>query len=150
SVTIPHKEAAANMATIKTPAVSMTRAANTLVRNEQGFIAYNTDFQAVLDSLLAHLPRAAEGMPPTTLHSKAALILGAGGVARAVAWALQREGSLVTISNRTTERARKLAEEVGCRYIDWEAGPAVTADLVMNCTSVGMHPNLDESPLHPS
>ena len=89
-------------------------------------------------------------MPPTTLHSKAALILGAGGVARAVAWALQREGSLVTISNRTTERARKLAEEVGCRYIDWEARHSVTCDLVMNCTSVGMHPNLDESPLHPS
>ncbi len=150
SVTIPHKEAAAGLATIKTPAVSMTRAANTLVRGEDGFTAHNTDYQAVLDSLLAHLPPAAEGMPPATLHSKAALVLGAGGVARAVAWALQREGALVTISNRTTERARKLAEEVGCRYIDWEARHSVTCELVINGTSVGMHPNLDESPLHPS
>src|SRR5262249_60234803 len=41
-------------------------------------------------------------------------------------------------------------DEVCCRYIDWEARPSVTCDLVINCPSVGMHPNLDESPLHPS
>jgi 3-dehydroquinate dehydratase/shikimate dehydrogenase len=150
SLTIPHKEAAATLASQKTPAVSMTRAANTLVRDANGFTAHNTDYQAVLDSLLAHLPPAAEGMPPNTLHSKAVLILGAGGVARSVAWAMHREGALVTIANRTMERARRLAEEVGCRYIDWEARHSVTCELVINCTSAGMQPNLDESPLHPS
>jgi 3-dehydroquinate dehydratase/shikimate dehydrogenase len=71
-------------------------------------------------------------------------------VARAVAHALHREGALVTVSNRTPERAQALAHEVGCRHVEWNARHGVLCDLVVNCTSVGMHPNLDESPLHPS
>ena len=78
------------------------------------------------------------------------LILGAGGVARAVAHALHREGALVTITNRTASAPQKLAEEVGCRHVDWAARHSVLCDIVINCTSVGMHPNVDESPLHPS
>src|SRR5437588_4754605 len=87
SVTIPHKENAASLAGEKDPAVALTQAANTLVRGEEGFIACNTDFQAVRDSLLANL--SAEGLP-ATLQSRTALLLGAGGAARAVAHALQR------------------------------------------------------------
>jgi 3-dehydroquinate dehydratase/shikimate dehydrogenase len=149
SVTIPHKETAAQLATHKTLPVSLTRAANTLVRGADGFTAYNTDYQAVLDSLLAHLPPTSDGTPPS-LHSRAVLVVGAGGVGRAVAAALQREGALVAIANRTQERAQRLAEELGCRAVDWEARHNVVCEIVVNCTSVGMHPNVDESPLHPS
>ena len=77
-------------------------------------------------------------------------MLGAGGVARAVAHALHRDGALVTITNRTPERGQKLAEEVGCRNIDWAARHSVICDMLVNCTSVGMHPNVDETPVHPS
>jgi 3-dehydroquinate dehydratase/shikimate dehydrogenase len=165
SVTIPHKETAAALAKNQDPAVAQTQAANTLVRGADGFTAYNTDYQGVLDSLLAHLPSVQHAArfpddpvparPPdgqeATLHSKAVLILGAGGIARAVAHALFRQGALLTVSARTDDRARKLAEEVGCRQVDWAARHSVTpCDLVINGTPVGMHPNLDESPLHPS
>jgi 3-dehydroquinate dehydratase / shikimate dehydrogenase len=149
SVTIPHKEAAAELPAQKDPAVVLTHAANTVVRGEAGFATYNTDYEGVLDALRANLPLAQDG-GPTTLHSKTVLLLGAGGVARAVAYGLHREGALVTIANRTPERAHRLAEDVGCRTIDWAGRHSVLADLLVNCTSVGMHPNVDESPIHPS
>jgi 3-dehydroquinate dehydratase/shikimate dehydrogenase len=147
SVTIPHKEAVSNLAREKDEAVQLIHAANTLVRGQEGFIAYNTDFQAVRDSLRAHL--SVDGLP-ATLDSRTVLILGAGGVARAVAYALQRAGAGVAIANRTYDRAVKLAEEVGCRAVDWAARHNVVCDTLINCTSVGMHPNVDESPIHPS
>jgi 3-dehydroquinate dehydratase/shikimate dehydrogenase len=149
SVTIPHKEAAAAAATQRDPSVSLTQAANTLVRLGGGFAAYNTDFSAAIESLLAHLPQQADGAPPT-LHSRVALVLGAGGAARAVAHALHREGAMVSIANRNYERAQDLAEEIGCRSIDWAARHSVMCDTLINCTSVGMHPNVDESPVHHS
>jgi 3-dehydroquinate dehydratase/shikimate dehydrogenase len=149
SVTIPHKETAATLVQRKDPAVLLTQAANTLLRGGDGFQAYNTDFQAAISGLLANLPASPDGAPPS-LHSRVALVLGAGGIARAISHALHREGALVTIVNRTSERAKRLAEEVGCRYIDWGARHSIICDLLVNCTSVGMHPNVDESPVHAS
>jgi 3-dehydroquinate dehydratase/shikimate dehydrogenase len=149
SVTIPHKEAAAAFARHKDPSVSRAQAANTLVRGNDGFTAYNTDYQAAVESLLANMPGAQDGAP-VSLHSRAVLLLGAGGVARAIAHALQREGALLTIVNRTPAKAQKLAEEVGCRVMDWAARHSVLCEVVINATAVGMHPNVDESPLHNS
>jgi 3-dehydroquinate dehydratase/shikimate dehydrogenase len=149
SVTIPHKEAAAQLAADKEEAVERTQAANTLVRGGDDFRAFNTDYQAAVESLLANLPPGEHGSRPT-LSSKTVLVLGAGGVARAIAHALHREGVLVTVANRTGERAARLAHEVGCRSVDWGARHNVLCDIVVNCTAMGMHPNLDESPLHSS
>jgi 3-dehydroquinate dehydratase/shikimate dehydrogenase len=149
SVTIPHKDAALAAARDSDDASRWVGAANTLIRTDGGFTAYNTDYQAALASLTANLPPTEDGSPPT-LHSRTALILGAGGVAHAIAHALQREGALVTITNRTAERALKLKEEVGCRICDWEARNSIACELLVNCTSVGMHPNVDEMAIHPS
>ncbi len=104
SVTIPHKENAAEVATERDSAVVLTRAANTLVRRFKGFAAYNTDYQAARDSLLANMPPNRDGSPPT-LSGRVVLVVGAGGVAHAIAHALHREGSVLTIVNRTYERA---------------------------------------------
>src|SRR5262249_7575228 len=150
SVTIPHKEDAAEKAQVKSSEVLLIGAANTLVREKDGFHAYNTDFQAARDSLLGNLREIEEGVPDDTLEGKSVLMLGAGGVARAVAHAVHREKALLTIANRTVERGQRLAEEVGCRFTDWEARHNVLCDILINCTSVGMHPNLDESPIHQS
>jgi 3-dehydroquinate dehydratase/shikimate dehydrogenase len=165
SVTIPHKEAAAEAALHRDPAVARTHAANTLLRGEDGFTAYNTDYQAVLDTLKHHVPTPPTGSAPApagafvaslppqpqgAMQSKVVLVLGAGGIARAVAHALHRDGALVTVSNRTGERAQKLAEEIGCRHVDWHGRHSVLCDVVINCTSVGMQPAVDEAPLHPS
>ena len=57
---------------------------------------------------------------------------------------------MLTIVSRTAERARKLADELNCRAVDSGARHNVTAELVINCTPVGMFPKVDESPLHPS
>jgi 3-dehydroquinate dehydratase / shikimate dehydrogenase len=149
SVTIPHKEAAATLAKNRDPIVDLTSAANTLIRGSDGFTAYNTDFLAARESLLNGITLSEDGEPPS-LNSRTALILGAGGAARALAHALHREGALVVLANRTPERTQRLAEEVGCRAVDWAARHNVVCDLLINCTSVGMHPNLDESPIHPS
>ncbi len=156
SVTIPHKEAAAALARELDPAVASTKAANTLLRRGEGhFAAFNTDFTGTLSTLhdLHQVDMGAESPPLTgheALHGRPVLILGAGGVARAVAFALAHEGALLTITNRTSERAHRLAEEVQGRHVDWAARHNVNCDLVINCTSVGMHPNIDESPLHHS
>jgi 3-dehydroquinate dehydratase/shikimate dehydrogenase len=149
SVTIPHKEAAVAVAVHKDPAVLEVKAANTLVRGKDSFSAYNTDYQAGLESLLAHLPKPADGGKPT-LEKKVVLLVGAGGVGRAMAHALQKHGALLNITNRTHERSEKLAAELGCRHIRWEMRHNILCDLLVNCTSVGMHPHMDESPIHPS
>jgi 3-dehydroquinate dehydratase/shikimate dehydrogenase len=149
SVTLPHKEAAALLATQCDPAVDLTQAANTLVRDGDQFTAYNTDYQAARETLTAHLPANPDGSPPT-LASRSILVIGAGGVARAIAYALHRDGALVTIANRTAERAHKLAADVGCRTVDWAARHNVICEIIVNCTSVGMTPNVDEMPIHPS
>jgi 3-dehydroquinate dehydratase/shikimate dehydrogenase len=149
SVTIPHKEAALRLANYKDEATEKIGAANTLVLAAHGFSAFNTDAQAAMDSLRYHLPLAPDGAPGQ-IASRTVLILGAGGVARAIAHALRREGAAISITNRTADRAERLAEEVGCKYVDWAARNSVVCDTLINCTPVGMYPNLDESPIHPS
>jgi 3-dehydroquinate dehydratase/shikimate dehydrogenase len=172
SVTIPHKEAAYEIADTRDETAENTKAANTLVRSLEGFAAYNTDYRGVIETLntflpayMAHLispPESIPGLPPTpatapapapiagSLHGRVALVLGAGGVARAAAHALHREGAMVTIANRTSERAHDLATEIGCRHVEWNARHNVLCEVVVNCTPVGMHPDIDETPLHHS
>lgn len=149
SVTIPHKEAAAQIAREKELNVEVTQAANTLVRLRDGkFSAANTDYAAAIDSLKGHLAERAKDGPVAQLSQLSVLLLGAGGAARAVAFGLHREGAQLTIAARTYERAQKLAEEVKCKAVDWHARHNVSFDVLINCTPVGMHPNVDESPCH--
>ncbi|MFO0965549.1 MAG: shikimate dehydrogenase [Gemmataceae bacterium] len=149
SVTLPHKEAAAKLAPEVDEAVELIGAANTLVKTPDGWHAFNTDGQAAIDSLREHLPKDSVG-GPGHLSNRTVLVLGAGGVARALAFSLQREGVPLSITNRTAERAQALAHEVGCKAIDWGARHSVVCDTLINCTSVGMHPNVDECPIHAS
>ncbi len=168
SVTMPHKEEAARLAQQTDPATQRIGAANTLIRGNDGKLAaWNTDYQAVVETLRAGLvsstAKATSQSPGSTgittelppeptgiLASKAVLVLGAGGLARAVAFALRREEALVVISNRTTERAARLSAEVGCRFVEWGARHGLNADIIVNCTSVGQHPDVDDSPVHQS
>ncbi|MBX9678350.1 MAG: shikimate dehydrogenase [Gemmataceae bacterium] len=150
SVTIPHKEGAARVAGERDASVETTGAANTLLRKSGGgWKAANTDTPAAIDSLKANLPKNAEG-GTTPLSQRTVLILGAGGVARAIAHGLQREGAQVMIANRTSDRAHDLAAEVGCKHVEWDGRMSVVCDTLVNCTAVGMHPNVDESPIHHS
>jgi 3-dehydroquinate dehydratase/shikimate dehydrogenase len=153
SVTIPHKEAAARLAAAPDETVQMTGAANTLVRRPDGsFLAANTDYSAVVDSLRAHLVERddEEGSAPQ-INQMFILILGAGGAARAAAHALHRAGAHITVTARTQDRAAKLAADVGCKVVDWNGRHSVLpCDMIINCTPVGMHPDTNETPIHAS
>ncbi|HZZ80774.1 MAG TPA: shikimate dehydrogenase, partial [Gemmataceae bacterium] len=149
SVTLPHKEAAARAAVVQDESVASMSSANTLLAVEAGFRAVNTDAKAAIDSLVAHLPLGPD-KNPAPLISRSVLVVGAGGVARAIAHALHKEKVAVTVTNRTPERGQRLADEVGCKFAEWSARHNVVCDTIINCTSVGMHPNLDETPIHHS
>jgi shikimate dehydrogenase len=134
NVTIPHKRAALALADQASEAAREIGAANTLTFAADGTIAAeNTD----APGLIAALERSPRGMR--------ALVLGAGGSARAAAWALRREGaSEVLVWNRTAERAETLARELGVRAVPVPEA----ADLLVNCTSVGLEP-LERSATEP-
>ncbi|MBC8117866.1 MAG: shikimate dehydrogenase [Candidatus Saccharimonas sp.] len=141
SVTIPHKEAALAKAARCEEIVRQIGAANTLSRDKSGqWEADNTDFQAALDCLQLPLE---EG---DTLEGKRILMLGAGGVARAIGLGVTRRGGVLVIASRTADRAKALAESLACRQVTWENRGAEYADILINCTPVGMHPNVNETP----
>src|SRR5204862_863310 len=104
-------------------------AANTLSFEPGGAIhAQNTD----APGLIAALPDSPRG--------RTAVVLGAGGSARAAVWALREAGAAeVMVWNRTPERARGLAEELGARAVE----SAEPAGLLVNCTSVGLRSDDD-------
>jgi shikimate dehydrogenase len=127
NVTVPHKPAALRVADRASEAAREIGAANTLTFTGEGITAENTDAEGFL---------AALGEPP---EGKRALVLGAGGAARAVVWALVGGGAEVAIWNRTPERADRLAGELGARGIDSQAPPIDPGlDLLVNATTVGM------------
>jgi shikimate dehydrogenase len=124
NVTIPHKEAALALSSDPSARARAIGAANTLVfKGDEAILADNTDAPA----LIAALPKPVSG--------STALVLGAGGSARAAVWALGDAGAAeVRIWNRTPERARRLARDLGANAVT-EAQPA---DVLVNCTSVGL------------
>jgi shikimate dehydrogenase len=126
NVTIPHKQAALALADSASAAAKAIGAANTLTFAGDGTIAAeNTDAPGLI---------AAIGMP---IGGKRALVLGAGGSARAAVWALREAGAAeVTIWNRTRERAAALAHELGARAVS----EPERAELLVNCTAVGLAP----------
>ena len=152
SVTIPHKEAIVAMLQQKEGAVERTGSCNTVVVDSDGRrIGYNTDYRAAMDSLEAGMGGGGdESEDASPLLDKQVLILGAGGVARSIAFGLMRRGVHLTITNRHDERASALAEEVGCRFVTWSQRATSIADVIINCTPVGMHPMVDDTPLPPS
>jgi shikimate dehydrogenase len=124
NVTVPHKGAALSLADELSETAREIGAANTLVFADGEVRAENTDAKGFLRSLAA------------SPSGKRALVLGAGGAARAIVWALLREGAEVEVWNRTELRSQNLCEELGGATI---AAPAQAAyELIVNTTAVGL------------
>jgi 3-dehydroquinate dehydratase/shikimate dehydrogenase len=87
------------------------------------------------------------GITRDALGLKRAGVIGAGGVARAIVAALRHYGADVIIYNRTVERAKRLAEEFSCRWAGLEELAQQPLDILVNGSSVGMHPDVGEMPL---
>lgn len=148
SVTIPHKEMIAKSLTKVDPAVKSIAAVNTVVFDGSEVVGYNTDYNAAMDCLEHAL--GAIGANPSPLKNKRVLVLGSGGVARPIVYGLRNRGALVTIAARTLSRGEKLAKTFDCKAIDWESRQRALCDIMVNCTPMGMHPNVDESPVSKS
>ncbi len=142
NVTLPHKERALALADAATDAARRIGAANTLTFGESGLVhADNTDGYGFIANLRQNAPRWRP-------DAGSALILGAGGAARAVVVALQQAGTPeVIVANRTAARAEALAESLGATALAWEKRDTVLSRVatVVNTTSLGMtgHPALD-------
>ena len=145
SVTIPHKEAALEVADERDSIAVEIGAANTIYRNERGaWAATNTDYQAAMSSLMDGLRQR---HPDASLNGLKVLMLGAGGVARAIGYGCVKAGAVLTIASRTKERAIELAKALDATPMRWEKRGTGHIDVLINCTPLGMHPNVDETPI---
>ncbi len=147
SVTIPHKHSALRYAKAKQggvePLAEKIGAVNTLVVGDEGRLAAcNTDYAAALDAITGIL-----AITRADLNGLSVAVIGAGGVARAVVAGLRDAGANIKIYNRTVSRGEKLAAEFDCEFAGLDELPKLDAKLVINCTSIGMYPNVDATPL---
>jgi shikimate dehydrogenase len=128
NVTVPHKVRALELADRGSVPAREIGAANTLSFDAGRIVADNTDATGFLDAL------------PDSPAGKRVLVMGAGGAARAVVWALVMSGAAVRIWNRTAGKAEHLAAELGGEAVDAGAGglPVDAFDVVVNATTVGM------------
>ncbi len=150
SVTLPHKEhalrwlderglAAAGVA----PRARRCGAVNTLALEFDGrWVGDNTDGLGALAALQTVQRYMASS--PAGQH---VAVLGAGGAARAIVAALCAEGCQVTVYNRTPQRAQALARELRCAWQPWAERVQYVGEVLINCTSLGMWPAVDETPV---
>ncbi|HOK67145.1 MAG TPA: shikimate dehydrogenase [Anaerohalosphaeraceae bacterium] len=146
-VTLPHKSSALEFVHQEggylEPLAERIGAANTVKIGHNGQVsAYNTDCVGALNALTETL-----GVERKELRNQEAAVIGAGGAARAVIVGLMDAGCRVTVYNRTLEKAQSLAEEFGCRAAPLEEIRSCRARIFINCTSLGMAPNTDSTPV---
>jgi len=148
NVTIPHKEAIIKFLDKIDPLVELIRAANTIkIENEQ-LIGKNTDVEGALKSITDK---------KFDLSNKKALIVGAGGAARAICFGIASKVKKIVIVNRTVAKARKLAKELTKKMKVDAIGKSLSkitfkdelkrTDLIINATPIGMYPNINETPI---
>jgi 3-dehydroquinate dehydratase/shikimate dehydrogenase len=146
AVTAPFKEAVIPFCVCTEDTVRAIGACNTVVTGEDGLHGYNTDAEGFLTPLKAAVPSGLAGLR--------AVVLGAGGAARSAVYALAKEGAVILVINRSPERARRLCSDIRAalnlppdrlRWAGFDARIDETTRLIVNSTTMGMHPqeNLD-------
>ncbi len=135
NVTVPHKQTV--MPYVKPDAIARAvGAVNTIeFRHNTGT---NTDVGGFMDDLRAH------GVSPAGMR---VVVLGAGGAARAAVYGLANAGARLTLINRTPKRAAELIDQLKLRAVVGDVSAVADAELIVNCTSVGMQPKVAELPL---
>jgi 3-dehydroquinate dehydratase/shikimate dehydrogenase len=141
SVTIPHKQAVMAAADEIEPLARQIGAVNTIQRRADGSLfATNTDWTAGLAAIEAAVGKG-------WLAGKRALIVGAGGVGRAMAFAMKEAGAEVTLTDVDEARAEALAKDVGIDRCAIGDVAKQSCDALLNCTPIGMHPKVDATPV---
>jgi len=145
NVTIPHKQNVIEFMDELTPTAQAIGAVNTIYMHENKLIGENTD----APGFLSDLKRVMFTSQSVIENRKSAIVLGAGGSARAVVYALCNDGWDVTIAARRIEQAQQLSQSFGkydLRLSTFDFQPS-TFDLIVNTTPLGMTPNIEASPL---
>jgi shikimate dehydrogenase len=142
SVTMPHKLEVMKYLDEIDEVAQQIGAVNTIINDNGCLKGYNTDWTGFVRSLEAH----------TSIQNKRVVILGAGGVSRAITFGIKQRGGNMTILNRAIEieMAESLAKELECPWGDLSQFESVIdADIVINATSVGMPPLDDKTVIDP-
>jgi shikimate dehydrogenase len=150
NVTMPHKSAVTSYLDEVDSAVEFLGSANTILNEDGKLSGFNTDGVGALNALKENNIDLAE---------KKVLLLGAGGAAKAIAFSFAQEVESICILNRAPEKAAVLADALnrvfGTKVMGGALSPSAVqesiqdADILVNATSVGMHPNVDQSLVAP-
>jgi len=148
SITIPHKEASIPSLDQVDPLAAKISAVNTIVDRDGELHGSNTDLMAAISAIEDKLGELGHSSSEP-LRGKKVVIIGAGGAGRGIAFGVKERGGELTVANRTKSRAARVAEEVGCRGISLRAlfKEGIDADVLINASSVGMHPKVGETPI---
>ena len=150
NVTMPHKSTIINHLDTVDSAVQFLGSANTILNKDGTLSGFNTDGVGALNTLREN---------GINLSDKKVLLLGAGGAAKAIAFSFAQEAGSICILNRAPEKAAVLADALNCVFGTKVMGGALSssavqdnvqdADILVNATSVGMHPHVDQSLVAP-
>ena len=135
SVTIPFKETIMDYLDEIDFLARKIGAVNTVVNRGGRLFGYNTDCQAAVAPLI-----------PLGIKDKTICIIGAGGAGKAVAHGIAEQGGHIIITNRSVQKGIFLAEIVGGQFIESDQMEKICADVVINTTSCGMEPRMEEVP----
>lgn len=150
NVTMPHKTSVTKYLDAVDPTVKFLGSVNTVLNDGGRLLGFNTDGVGALQALRDN---------GVDLKGKKMLLLGAGGAAKAIAYALAREVEELCVLNRAAEKAMVLAEALSQKFCRKVVGDALSssaiqknlrdANVLINATSVGMHPNISQSLVAP-
>jgi len=137
SVTMPAKENIMPLLDQIDPIAQSIGAVNTVVQEDGKWVGYNTDCSGAVSALESC----------TSLIDKNVLILGSGGTAKAIGYGVKEKGGKLTVTyNRNKERGESLARELGCDLVHCRDAGTRPIDILINCSPVGMSPNINETP----
>jgi len=137
SVTIPHKVSVIDFLDDVDEQARLIGAVNTVINRKGVLKGYNSDGLGAVKALTEK----------TVVRDRDVVILGAGGSARAVGFGVISEGGRVTIVNRTVEKGERLARELGAEFHPLSDIKKIDAPILINTTSVGMSPHVNEIPV---
>ena len=137
SVTMPAKEKIMPLLDRIDETAQKIGAVNTVVKEGSAWVGYNTDCSGAISALEAC----------TSLQGKNVLILGSGGTAKAIGYGVKEKGGKLTVTyNKNKERGESLSKELDCELAHARDAGMRAIDVLINCSPVGMSPNITESP----